>query len=175
MPQTFARGEQDATRMQVESNKKLMSWANALPFGAAGFSVTRDSSGASIPAGTTGVLAWNVIVKDYENWCSPTAEFSNITVPRGLSGIYVMSMAVVWGTLINAVPAIRLNGAAVSLGPFITQDRGATHALVPLNEGDVITASLFNGGGVSLVPLATAADGNFARSPYLQAWRISLL
>ena len=162
---------------EEDTRRQLMRWANGLPFGRAGFHVTRTTDDAAIANAAAGTITFNNLVDDAENWWAPGASTQQtFTVPAGLSGVYHLESLVYAGGFASFWQLVlSVNGAAVTRSGSSNDGFRAISATVPLNDGDTISVILVNFSGGAITPTAIAAGALEAAVPYLIAYRISLL
>jgi len=162
---------------EEDTRHSLQRWANGLPFGAVGFHFTRASDDSAIANTATGTITWTAVVEDRENWMPATGSTTSITVPAGLSGIYVINCCLAWDTTVTALtPRVEVNGSPITTpwSYHLTTDRWEASSTWPLNDGDVLEVKMTNASGASRTPKFYSAVGDRVR-PYISAWRISLL
>lgn len=175
--------------------REVKRWADRLPLGSAGFHVYQS---AAIPQV---LIAGNVIPinfdktngdgttaldrsprLDRERW-KPSGTVSSLTVPAGLSGVYLLSGGIYLDLgVTHMIAAIRVNGLAVTSSEYDgggaasgTLDRMFPSVGWPLYERDVLELVCFNGSGGNRNTLPTTFTVLGPRGPFLSAWRISLL
>jgi hypothetical protein len=159
------------------SRAPLQRWADSLPFGSAGFHVTRDANGASIPSLATASVTFTEALDDQENWFGPSST-NTLVVPPGMSGLYALDAYVRIGLtpVASWSISIHVNGLAVCNSDFSSQEnRRSTSAITPLRDGDRLSLSVHNSSIDAITPNFTPTGAVFPRSPFLRGYRISLL
>lgn len=163
---------------EEDTRRQLMRWANGLPFGRAGFDFTRSTNDSSVAYLGTATLTWTEVVDDAENWMPSSGSTQTITVPPGLSGMYVFEYHVYWvASVAGVIPYVAVNGSTITSSDTYTSasTMASRNGLVMLNDGDTITAGFFNASGGALIPARGGGSGLEKVTPRLRMYRISLL
>lgn len=169
--------------------RDLQRWANYLNFGRSGFEVQRSVS-LGILTATGPDIAWDQAADDAEQWTGiaggAVGSQSAFTVPPGRSGIYLFNFRGYFGAVSLAAKSVTpiatitryLTGAQEAVGMWQVSsgsDRFDCTGRATLNDGDIITASIFNGTAGTITLTAVAAGAQVAYSPSFSCYRISLL
>lgn len=148
---------------------------NGLPIASTGFHFTRSTNEAATANLAETSVTWNTVVQDRENWMPAAGTVQTITVPRELSGLYLLRFACYWVNSVAMTPFIRVNGNAITVEPPIARAYASIVGVALLNDGDTITAGVLNQSGANQTITTTAGDTYNHAMPSLQAWRIAVL
>lgn len=163
------------------SLREIKRWADRIPIGSSGFHAY-STTNQVIGAGAGANLTFDTMVRNKEGWKPPGATFTSFVVPRGLSGVYSLNAEAYWGP--GSFPAvlliIQVNGLSIVNSPNwgaagAAAEEVAVAITYPLKERDIITLRVLNASGIGVTSTNFTGNVNLPPSPFLSAWRISLL